>query len=1365
MTDCEFSSGRIVEGRNLVRYATGRLVNQRYVLEQIIGRGGMAVVWRAVDTVRGRTVALKQLTPGEGGTSTHSQSLFEREFHTLAELAHPRIVEALDYGIDDGVPYYTMELLDGGDLLERAPLSWRAACAAARDICSALSLVHSRRLVFRDLSPRNVRCTEDGKAKLLDFGALAPMGPSQVVICTPAVAAPEVVHGGSLDGRTDLYALGVTLYRTLLGRNPYAAQRFDQLPEAWKRRPLAPSDVVAEIPRALDELVLDMLQLDPDLRPASAAEVLQRLSAIAGLKEDEELLVSRAYLTTPTLVGRDAELLFVDAAAQHLAKSGAGSASLIVGPRGVGRSRFLDAAVMHAKMFGLAAIRTSAADVPATPLGVIQGITTLLLQLLPGEVCRAAEPHVGWLSALVPALDERGPTTVQAPAPQGLAAQYRDFLLALARQNSFLLAVDDIDQLDAESLAFLALLAREAQGHSFVLLMSRDSSMVGDSDAERSLFETCSYTKLECLRLEQTQLLFASIFGEVPNLSGLVRKVQRATRGNPQGSMRLAQQLIDRGLVNYHEGAWVLPEVIDPAELPDTLSATFAATVDRLDDHSRALASALALGLDERFSEDECLSLSVHGERRGLLESLAVLQAAGIVLLAAGGYTLASRAWVAPLRASSNDRAELALARVFEQRGDGLRAARHLFAVGLEREGLDVLVKYAEALHRETSANPGAYTRLLASLPRDWLEIFESGLARCAQHNRCARDLLTLQNPLSGILSQSDVCSHGRQAELAQRLWRAAGLDLYEAQDPSLLPVKRLQHALGSAAQRFAATADHDRLLDPQAAIGQLVRTVIAAIGSFSRTLEFTEWRRVPSLAPLAPISPGIALVERLARGFDARASARFEDARTVYQETLQQLASVPEGALDKTFVDGIRGGLLGTLGTLEAVLGLESSEARAAQVAEYPIHRGSALAIRLLAKLWLGDTRAADRLAREREIQLLERPRREAADALILLWGLQAHAASDDLTRTRQSLEAIERAAHKMRSWEPVANWARGEHARICGDSSAALRFLDAALEPLEAAGHQIWPLVSAARLRVLCELKRDAEAQRDGALYLASAQAAGLGYVVNYLRMPLALAAAKLGDSEAATAQARAVIESFEALGARGLNLGLAHENAARVALLVGDMAAFDLHEARCKAIFSAHGSASLATKYRRLRHDARRLRATPSMPAPVEPVSTMVSFALAEIGSRFKVCTSAQERFRAALDCLVQSTAARAGFLYASVGGRPSLRMQTSARALAPSVETLALQYLEQQLDEATVIGEPTQGPFAAWDATGNHEELRPVLLSHQDDDNVVITGLAVLEFEPGHAQLPAAEIVARLSTLFAENNDVTMYTLAS
>src|SRR5688572_27371960 len=185
----------------------GAKIEGRYEVLRKLGSGGMATIFHVRELLSGRDLALKQLEIRENGKSAREEAAaFEREFYVLAQLSHPSVVQAFDYGLGERGPYYTMELLDGGDVRERAPMPWQEVCTLAHDVCSALALVHSRRLVHRDISPRNIRCTSDGKAKLIDFGAAVPMGPaSGAIVGTPQVVAPEVLQRANLDARTDLF--------------------------------------------------------------------------------------------------------------------------------------------------------------------------------------------------------------------------------------------------------------------------------------------------------------------------------------------------------------------------------------------------------------------------------------------------------------------------------------------------------------------------------------------------------------------------------------------------------------------------------------------------------------------------------------------------------------------------------------------------------------------------------------------------------------------------------------------------------------------------------------------------------------------------------------------------------------------------------------------------------------------------------------------------------------------------------------------------------------------------------------------------------------------------------------------------------
>lgn len=192
----------------------------RYVVLECLAEGGMGKVYRVRDRVADQDRVLKRVYP-KGTQARFMVEAFEREYRVLRTLDHPRIIRVFDYGVDAEGPYYTMELLGAADMRRAAPLPYKTTCTCLRDVAASLALLHTRRLVHRDLSPGNVRMTDDGRCKLLDFGALAPFGSSNVVVGTPPLVAPEALSLAPLDERTDLYALGALAYWMLTGRHAY----------------------------------------------------------------------------------------------------------------------------------------------------------------------------------------------------------------------------------------------------------------------------------------------------------------------------------------------------------------------------------------------------------------------------------------------------------------------------------------------------------------------------------------------------------------------------------------------------------------------------------------------------------------------------------------------------------------------------------------------------------------------------------------------------------------------------------------------------------------------------------------------------------------------------------------------------------------------------------------------------------------------------------------------------------------------------------------------------------------------------------------------------------------------------------------
>ena len=374
--------------------------------------------------------------------------LFQREYNTLAQLSHPLIIRAFDYGVDADTPYYTMELLSGENLRHLAPLPWKEAASLIRDVASALALVHSRRLIHRDVSPRNVCRTDDGRAKLIDFGTLSPMGRAKNVMGTPPFLPPESLEDQPLDARSDLFSLGAVAYFLLTGEQAYPARRIAELGHVWRRGIRPPSARAPEVPPALDALILSLIDLNPLARPTSAAEVFDRITAIASLPKGETAETARSYLLTPTLVAReDATQRFRRRLLR--AERGRGGALLVESPSGCGRSRLLASFLLEAKLRGMVSLRADAEDRRGEPFGVVR---TLLKGLYESEPALADEAFAA-APELQPLFGPNDSSTGGAASmdPERWVSTTRALarlFVDVSKKRSMVVGVDDFDACD-----------------------------------------------------------------------------------------------------------------------------------------------------------------------------------------------------------------------------------------------------------------------------------------------------------------------------------------------------------------------------------------------------------------------------------------------------------------------------------------------------------------------------------------------------------------------------------------------------------------------------------------------------------------------------------------------------------------------------------------------------------------------------------------------------------------------------------------------------------------------------------------------------------------------------------------------------
>jgi serine/threonine-protein kinase len=258
---------------------TGRVLGGRYRLDRELARGGMATVWVAEDPLLSRRVAVKLLLP-QLAVDEALRVRFRNEAIAAAKLTHPGIVATYDTGDDDGTAYIVMELVEGKTLRrmldERGRLPVRDAVDISSQVADALEHAHRQGLVHRDIKPANVLVQPDGRAKVTDFGIAKAAGGDDLtrtgtVVGTARYLAPEQVNGNPVDGRADVYALGLILYEMLAGRAPFSGD--NDMATAVARLTNAPEPIRTvrpEVPRPLEDVVARSLARDPEYRYPSA---------------------------------------------------------------------------------------------------------------------------------------------------------------------------------------------------------------------------------------------------------------------------------------------------------------------------------------------------------------------------------------------------------------------------------------------------------------------------------------------------------------------------------------------------------------------------------------------------------------------------------------------------------------------------------------------------------------------------------------------------------------------------------------------------------------------------------------------------------------------------------------------------------------------------------------------------------------------------------------------------------------------------------------------------------------------------------------------------------------------------------------
>ena len=1324
----------------------GRPYGGRYEIGQLLGRGGMASVHRAVDLATGREVALKQLAAfGDESRRREAAALFEREFHVLSQLAHPRVIEVYDYGTDGPTgPYYTMELLDGGDLAAGSPMPWQQACALVYDVCSSLALLHSRRLLHRDISPANIRRARGGRAKLIDFGAMVPFGWGARIVGTPAFAAPEIMSRAMLDARTDLFSLGATLYFLVTGRPPYPARSFAHLPELWSRKAPPPSAAAAQVPEALDALVMSLLSLDPALRPRSAYDVMQRLLALSG-ECAEDAQVSQAYLVTPSLIGREQTLGAVRAAIAHAAR-GRGGGLLLCGTPGVGRSRLLDACALEAKTLGATVLRATGRALDG-PLSLVRRLAAQAAEVAPE----------GALAAI--------------PAGDGAAQRnaMRRSLRRIARERPLVVLVDDAERSDDASTALLAALADEARGRRVLLLASADADALAckGSTALTVLASRCTRLDLQPLDREQTRELLTSVFGDVPYVALLSERLHAISRGKPRECMELAQHLVDKKIVTYAGGAWTLPARLDATALPASAEQMLRERVAALSPLARSLAQAQALMLGSpatAFDREDYRTLAGSDDTAAVDRAISELLSCGLLSSDGRLYALPHAAAVHALAATigaDTSRQHAALAELCRRRArPELFEVHHLLAAGLHQRALPLLFETLESAPDRAG--------LLSAARMDGgqlIAVLERALFAALSRGGRARELADLRRwiiVLSGV-EHDEVYRRHAPAWLAQ-LEHDTGLQYFREIGDAVDESQRLSRALEHAVARYDAAAEAERVYRVDEAIKLLAQYVAVSIAVGARTFDARLLASLPPLLqPFTALSPLVAAMQENALASIESSTARYERARARWISVFRTLSQSPAAQMQNA--DLIRNAVAYGVGLAEARLGLESAVQWAEILERDPLQRVAAMYLRGVICLGHGDRDGAERFRKRAELLALETSTPQMFSQTSIL-ELTMSSLSGELTGIKQAGDRIAAQLERRPGWRTYAHLAEGHFQRCRGDLEAARAAFERCLslcapdprgEPRVIAA---WPTATAAHVETLIELGLAEDARLAGERALGICRELEIQVASYDIVRALALAEAKLGLHVRAAERLEHVIERQLELDVAGLFLGASYEARARVAIWAGDAPAFERY-ARLTASTYRHGRGSaLGARYEQLMDEAQRagLHVAPELSHidPGLPATTgfgLRASAAERVEQVMDGATDPAERARRALQLLCEAQGARAGHLYLT--SEAGLWWAASIASEPPGDELLrfASVYLRQELDASeTATQLEGEAPAASvltpstsyWTDTMG-QSLQVLSLPCPLSAKMAFAGVAVLAAD-GHGGMSDARLIA-------------------
>jgi tetratricopeptide (TPR) repeat protein len=556
----------------------------RYQVKKSLGEGGKKKVYLTRDTVLDRDVAFALIKTEK--LDDEARTRIRREAQAMGRLGdHPNIVTIHDMGEHQGQPYIVLPVMAGGDvegLIEEATehrLPLEQAIGIAKCICQGLEFAHSKGIIHRDLKPGNVWLSADGTAKIGDFGLAVAMDLSRLtqsgmMVGTVAYMPPEQAMGGKVTNKADLYSLGAMLYEMVTGRPPFVGDdSVTIIGQHINTPPVSPAWHRADLPPALETLILQLLEKDPQRRPASASDVYQALESIEAGKVRQEPTPEAPTLAENPLyrrvfVGREAELKQLKSAFDG-AVSGQGALMMVVGEPGIGKTALSEQLATYVTLRGGRTLVGHCYEEGSLSLPYLAFVEALRSYVLSREVRDLREELGTGAADVARIVSEIRERLKVKPRPPGDPEEERyrlmqavtGFLSNAATVQPLMVVLEDLHDADKGTLDMLMHVSRHLAGTRLLIAGTyRDvevdrSHPLSAALAELRRVSTYGRVLLRGLNADEVRRMLEGITREeVP--WGLAEAVHRQTEGNPLFVQEVVRYLAEEGLIKQKEGRW-----------------------------------------------------------------------------------------------------------------------------------------------------------------------------------------------------------------------------------------------------------------------------------------------------------------------------------------------------------------------------------------------------------------------------------------------------------------------------------------------------------------------------------------------------------------------------------------------------------------------------------------------------------------------------------------------------------------------------------------------------------------------------------------------------------------------------------------